>query len=61
MPNKKMGRPKKENPMDKRITIRMDNETYKILEKYCDSKKVDKAVAVRDGIYKLVDDTQNEK
>lgn len=56
-----MGRPKKENPMDKRITIRMDNETYKILEKYCDSKKVDKAVAVRDGIYKLVDDTQNEK
>lgn len=53
-----MGRPKIENPMDERITIRMNKETSKILNEYCEINNLEKAEGVRHGIQKLKDDTK---
>ena len=55
MPNKKMGRPKSDNPMNERITIRMDKETSNILNSYCYKNNLDKADGVRVGIHRLKD------
>ena len=55
-----MGRPKIENPMSERITIRMNKETASILDQYCEKKKLDRAEGVRDGIHKLKGDLKNE-
>ena len=51
-----MGRPKKENAMHERITIRLDNEASSILKAYCETKNIEKAEGVRSGIQKLKDD-----
>ncbi len=37
MPSKKIGRPT-DNPKGSRITIRLDEESKNILEKYCEKK-----------------------
>lgn len=47
------GRPPTDNPMDERITVRLDKESSQILEAYCKEKRVDKAEAVRTGIKQL--------
>ncbi len=47
------GRPKIENPKDKRITVRLDNQSDEILTKYCYQEQIEKAEAVRRGILKL--------
>lgn len=47
------GRPKIENPMKERITVRLDNESAQIVNAYCQQKNVDKAEAIRRGIDKL--------
>lgn len=47
------GRPKIANPKTERITVRLDNQSANILTKYCAEKNVDKAEAIRQGIYKL--------
>ena len=52
----RIGRPKSDNPKDTRITIRLDKEDCKILERYCEQEQVDKAKAIRTGIKKLRDD-----
>ncbi len=49
----KMGRPPAKNPKSHRITVRLDNETLKLLEEYCHSKQIEKAEAVRLGIRNL--------
>lgn len=54
MPNKKMGRPT-DNPKGSRITIRLDEESKNILEKYCEKEGIDKAEGVRRGIKLLKD------
>lgn len=47
------GRPKIDNPMSERITVRLDKETSKILTNYCEMENVEKAEAIRRGIKKL--------
>ena len=47
------GRPKVDNPKNERITVRLDDESSKILKKYCEQEQVEKAEAVRRGITKL--------
>ena len=42
-----------ENPKDKRITVRLDNQSDEILTKYCYQEQIEKAEAVRRGILKL--------
>ena len=49
----KMGRPPAKNPKSHRITVRLDNETLKLLEEYCHNKQIEKAEAVRLGIRNL--------
>ena len=47
------GRPKIENPMKERITVRLDDESVQLVKAYCQQKNVDKAEAIRRGIDKL--------
>ena len=47
------GRPKIENPMKERITVRLDDKSVQVLKTYCQQKNVDKAEAIRRGIEKL--------
>ena len=49
-----MGRPT-QNPKNDRVTVRLDEETKKILESYCEKENVDKAEGVRRGIKCLKD------
>lgn len=55
MESPKMGRPT-DNPKDKTLFIRLDNESSEVLETYCEEKQVTKAEAARRGIKKLKDD-----
>ena len=55
MPTKKMGRPT-ENPKKDRITVRLDNDSSKTLDEYCNQEKIERAEAVRIGIKKLEND-----
>lgn len=54
-PNKKMGRPT-DNPKRHEIKARVDDNTYKILNDYCEEKGKSKAEGIRDGIKKLEPD-----
>ena len=49
---KKIGRPTDE-PKSHRITVRIDEESKKILTEYCLKEKVNQMEAVRRGIKKL--------
>lgn len=55
MANPKMGRPT-DNPKDKTLFVRLDNESSEVLEAYCEQRHVAKAEAARRGIKKLKDD-----
>lgn len=46
------GRPT-DNPKEERITVRLDEESAKIMHAYCSQENVDKAEAVRRGLKKL--------
>lgn len=50
------GRPKSNNPKSERITVRLDSECSKTLNKYCEQEQVEKAEAIRRGINKLKSD-----
>jgi len=50
---KNVGRPFSDNPKDIRLTIRLDKEHNKILEKYSRENNVSKNEAIRRGIKKL--------
>ena len=45
------GRPKKENPKNNDIKVRLDDATHERLLKYCEEHQISKAEAVRQGIY----------
>lgn len=51
------GRPT-DNPKQERITVRLDGESSDILKKYCDTKNIDKAEAIRLGIKKLAEEIE---
>ena len=53
------GRPT-DNPKPYKITTRIDEESKKILDKYCEQKKVSQMEAVRRGIKKLENDLKEE-
>lgn len=48
------GRPT-DNPRPNKISIRISDEDKRILEDYCESKKVNKTEAISRGIKKLVE------
>lgn len=49
------GRPKAENPKDIRYSIRLDAETEKKLEEYCNKNNISKGEAIRQGIHLLLE------
>ena len=49
MSDKKMGRPT-DNPKNRRITFRLDDDTFNNLEVYCKKHKVTKVEAIRTAI-----------
>jgi hypothetical protein len=49
------GRPT-DNPKQDRITVRLDSQSSKILQAYCNQENVEKAEAIRRGVKKLADD-----
>lgn len=46
----KMGRPLSDNPMGKRIGVRLDNDTLNTLEYCCQELKQSKSEVIRTGI-----------
>lgn len=49
----KVGRPKGDKNKDYNYTLRMDDDTKKILETYCNENNVSKSVAIREAIILL--------
>ena len=50
----KMGRPKKDNPINIRTTVRLDAETDKKLMEYCQQNNITKGEAIRQGVHLLL-------
>jgi len=48
------GRPKVENPKRNDIKVRIDDETAKQLDDYCQKKGLTRAEAIRHGIHLLL-------
>lgn len=51
----KMGRPT-DNPKNYKITVRLDEKSSNILQRYCEQEQIEKGEAVRRGIKKLESD-----
>ena len=51
----KMGRPT-DNPLNSRVTARVDADTKKILDVYCKKHQINQAEGVRRAIHKLKED-----
>lgn len=54
MSPKPMGRPKAEKPKSVQYSVRIDVETNKKLQDYCDSHGILRGEAIRQGIYLLI-------
>ena len=48
------GRPKVDEPKDIRFSIRIDDDTNKKLDIYCEENGITKAEAIRQGIHLLL-------
>ena len=48
------GRPKVENPINKRFSVCLDEKTLKQLDEYCKINRVTKGEAVREGVHLLL-------
>lgn len=48
------GRPRVDNPKQVRYSVRLDNETEKRLQEYCDRNQITKGEAIRQGIHLLL-------
>lgn len=48
------GRPKADNPKQARFSIRLDEDTEKKLERYCEKHCITKGEAIRRGIHLLL-------
>lgn len=51
----KTGRPKLDNPINIRTSVRLDAETDKKLEAYCTKNGITKGEAIRKGVRQLLD------
>lgn len=49
------GRPKVDEPKDIRFSIRIDDDTNKKLDSYCEKNCITKAEAIRQGIHLLLE------
>ena len=47
---KTVGRPKAEKPQDKRVTVRMTQETFDKFESYCKNQHVTTSEAIRRAV-----------
>lgn len=52
----KIGRPKTENPINIRTSVRLDAETDKRLIEYCKQNNMTKGEAIRKGVHLLLDE-----
>lgn len=50
----KTGRPKSENPINIRTSVRLDAETDKKLIEYCEQHHITKGEAIRKGVHLLL-------
>ncbi len=50
----RIGRPKVDEPKDIRFSIRIDNDTNKKLDDYCNKNGIKKSEAIRKGIHLLL-------
>lgn len=57
----KTGRPKKKNPINIRVSVRLDAETDRRLIDYCGRNEMTKGEAIRKGIVYLLDNERFEK
>ena len=48
------GRPKVENPINIRTSVRLDAETDRKLTEYCERHKITKGEAIREGVHLLL-------
>lgn len=53
------GRPKVENPINVRTSVRLDAETDKKLEAYCKEHNITKGEAIRKGVHLLLSQKEN--
>lgn len=51
-----IGRPKAENPKDIKYSIRLDAETEKRLQIYCQKHGISKGEAIRKGVHLLLEE-----
>lgn len=56
----KTGRPKTDNPKSIRYSVRLDCETEKKLNEYCQVNKITKGEAIRQGIHLLLMSDENK-
>ena len=49
------GRPKVDNPKNNDVKVRLDDETTKKLDNYCDKHNITRAEAIRQGIHLLLE------
>ncbi len=50
----KIGRPKTDNPINIRTSVRLDAETDKKLIAYCQKNNITKGAAIRKGVHLLL-------
>ena len=50
----RIGRPKAENPKSITRTIRLDEQTDRKLQEYCEKRHIPRTVAIREGILLLL-------
>lgn len=55
------GRPKADNPLAIDLKVRLDSDTNQKLLAYCEKNNVTKAEAIRQGIYLLLKDGNENK
>lgn len=56
MPQKKMGRPRSENPLSERLYLRVDQKTKDMLDVCTENLKATRSEVVRKGIEKVYND-----
>jgi len=60
MPQKKMGRPPSENPLQERLYLRVDDKTKTMLDECTAILKTTRSEIVRKGIKKVHDDLKQK-
>lgn len=56
----KIGRPKLDNPINIRTSVRLDKKTDEELIEYCQKNNISKGVAVRKGIQLLLEQQKKD-